>query len=411
MHHKIVEFLPSILILPCLLLLLSNGQAGEKPNQDKTVLRVALFPYIPDSLNDNFAALLHRIEREFETTNPTVDLRLRALNKNDDFYDKEQLKSWLSSESGENGYDVIEVDGLLLGDLISDNLIKEWSNSLNIKDWHQAGYQAVRRDGKIYGVPHLLCGHFIFSRSRSIAKAKSVERLLQALAKADPQIPNVIADLDGSWNLPAIYLDAWVDTHSPDNVTSALTPTLDSTVMPRFKLFSRECAIDNKNPCVDGTFHDNDLGAQRFAAKQADAFLGYSERLNIILRSGGTSNEIYLSSAPLGSRKTPLLFVDAFVMRRACNDKCQEAARRFADYMNSPETFEWYLMSRDSTNAAIPRYLLPATKSAFKTPLVKQDPFFKQLKRQIKGGIAYPNNGFPAVRREMKTAIQTQLAQ
>ena len=56
--------------------------------------------------------------------------------------------------------------------------------------------------GAIYGILHWLCGHFIFTRSEAVAEADSVDKLLVALNNANPEIPNLTADMLGSWNLP-----------------------------------------------------------------------------------------------------------------------------------------------------------------------------------------------------------------
>ena len=115
-----------------------------------------------------------------------------------------------------------------------------------------------------------------------------------------------------------------------------------------FKAFSKQCETGGKNPCIDGAFDDNDLSAQQFALGKSDAFLGYSERLNYMLRQGANAKRIRISSAPLGEGKRPVVFVDAFVVRRqGCDAACWQAAAKLAAYMNAPETQEWVLMSRD----------------------------------------------------------------
>jgi len=386
------------------------GQAQTSPT--KTQLRVALFPYIPDAVGEKNVEMLARIEREFEARNPTVDLVLRPLDKiNDDFYDEATLTNWLRTEPAKGGYDLVEVDTVVLGQLISLNLVAPWNDPPGMSDWHPVGKAASAVNGKLYGVPNWLCGHFIFTRDKQIAKAKSVTALLAAFDKADPNIPNLVGDLVGSWNMPALYLDAWADTYGTSGVASAITPTLDPTVMKTFKLFSKQCEIGGKNPCLGPEFNDNDVSAQEFATGKADAFLGYSERLNYILRNGGRAGQVRISSAPLGEGKRPLLFVDVFVLRHDCGASCQQAASRFAAYMNAPETKEWILMGRDKNTDAVPRYVIPATLSAFETPRVKKDDYYRSLRKEIDGGAPYPANGLPAARTAIRNAIVKELNQ
>lgn len=394
-------------------LLIGGGVHGQTATPfGRTAFRVALFPYIPDAAGDSYAKLLSRIEKEFEAENPSVDLVLKPMT-DDGFYEAEKLTEWLSKDPSDGGYHLVEVDTLLLGDLVNSNLVAEWKTPPGRSDWHPAGAEGVNAGGKVYGVPHWLCGHFVFTRDKKIAKAKTVSALLDALDSADPAITNITGVLTGSWNMPALYLDAWADTYGPKNVGSAVSTNLDATVMNSFKLFSRQCETEGKNPCLDGTFDDNpDQSAKEFAAGRADAFFGYSERLNLILRQGAGGAPVRVSSAPLGEGKRPLLFVDAFVMRnRDCDAGCQEAAAKFAAYMNRPQTHEWILVSDDAGAGAVPRYLLPATHSAYKAPRVRRERYFKTLRKEIKDGAAYPVSGIPEMRKKMRDEILKQLQQ
>lgn len=384
------------------------GKAQISPK--KNTLRVALFPYIPDTADDKYNKLLQRIETEFEKKNPSIDLVLKPLTDDDGFYELDTLKKWLTESPANNGYDLVEIDTLLLGDLVKSNVIQAWNVPQTQPDWHPAGRSAVTLNKRIYGIPHWLCGHFIFSRDQSVVKAKSITELIFALDQVNPNTPNVAGDLRGSWNLPALYIDAWADTYGLDKVASAISPNLDQVVIQKFKAFSQECVTNGKNPCLDETYHnDFDLSAKDFAEGKVDAFFGYSERLNFILKQGANTRDVKIASAPFGLGKHPILFVDAFVLRKDCNKTCQKAAASFAAYMNTPQTQEWILMSQDAGTKAIPRYLLPATLSAFQTPKVKQDPYYKVLKSEITNGLPYPNSGFPAIRRQMNNSILKEL--
>src|SRR5205823_1548409 len=72
-------------------------------------LKVALFPYIPDSNHDVFKELQQRIKREFETQNSGVDLELHPMNPEEDFYNLDNLKNWLTRdpERDEDAFDVV----------------------------------------------------------------------------------------------------------------------------------------------------------------------------------------------------------------------------------------------------------------------------------------------------------------
>jgi thiamine pyridinylase len=73
--------------------------------------------------------------------------------------------------------------------------------------------------------------------------------------------------------------------------------------------------------------------------------------------------------------------------------------------MNSSGTHEWILMSKDSTKPTMPRYLLPATLSAFETAEVRRDPYYRQLASEIKESDPFPNFWINKVRGEMRKKL------
>lgn len=68
----------------------------------------------------------------------------------------------------------MEIDTVLLGDLIFDNLITAWASPPGQHDWYPVGRSATIVKGKVYDVPHWLCGYFIFSRDESIANSGTI---------------------------------------------------------------------------------------------------------------------------------------------------------------------------------------------------------------------------------------------
>jgi thiamine pyridinylase len=64
---------------------------------------------------------------------------------------------------------------VVLGELVKQGLVKPWDNTPQSGDWHPAAKAAVTLDGKIYGVPHWLCGDVIFSHNEDIVKAHNAK--------------------------------------------------------------------------------------------------------------------------------------------------------------------------------------------------------------------------------------------
>ena len=93
----------------------------------RRTLKVALFPWIPDAANDGFASLRKRIEAEFEKRNPDIDLVLRLKKGDESYYNPAKIAGWLASGT----YDLVEIDTIILGDLISSETIEPWNQQDN----------------------------------------------------------------------------------------------------------------------------------------------------------------------------------------------------------------------------------------------------------------------------------------
>lgn len=408
-----------ICVLGSSLVLMGGFAAHAKPPQGKkTVLRVPLYPYIPDAAGDQFQAMAARIEAEFERKHPHIDLVPNPTCFADDFYEPSQIARSLKGE-GECSYDVIETDAIILKELVAEGAVRPWRRLPRRPDWHPAGIVASTHPETklLYGVPHWLCGHFIISRNESVRRAQTSTRLVQALEGLGTPMPDMATNMLGSWNLPSLYLDAWADENGPRNINSAVTTEhYDTDVLASMRRFTQSCQYGASNPCIDGTYDDNaDLPAVLFAQKQVDATMGYSERLHVILKNlpaGDTGADIKLSSAPLGEGDHPVLFTDSYFMSVRCTGKCEDAAMEFVEYMTQASTFEWILMSEDAPAATrVPRYLLPATLDAYQTRKVRADPFFPIMNRETRDGAPFPNGGLLDIRREMRDAILSSISQ
>jgi thiamine pyridinylase len=388
------------------------------PNQTKTVLRVPLYPYIPDAAGDQFKAMAARIETEFERTHPDIDLVLNPSCFKDDFYEPAQIARSLKGE-GECGYDVIETDTAILGELVAEGGVRPWPQLPKNIDWHPSGVAASTHmeQNALYGVPHWLCGHFVMSRDESVRQAGTASALVQALEARRTAVPDMAVNLLGSWNLPSLYLDAWADAKGLEGLRSAVTTSsYDPEVLQSLRAFASTCDASGSNPCLDGTYdleENADLPARLFAENKADATAGYSERLHVILKNlpaGESPSAIKISSAPLAEGSRPILFTDSFFLGVRCTDECEKAALEFVQYMSQASTFEWILMSGDAPEGArVPRYLLPAALDVYKAPGLRADPFYPTLAAETRNGGPFPNSGLYGIRKDMRDAIKLEL--
>ncbi|WP_394824749.1 hypothetical protein [Pendulispora albinea] len=373
---------------------LSGAESTDATSQaatGKRQLKVALFPYLPADVDGKagLARLRDMLEAKFEEQNPRIDLKLADFDPDaPEFYDKAGLAGWLRNGT----YDVIEIDTLMLGEVASE--LAEWSSPARF-DWHPAGREAITYRGRTYGVPHLLCGHFVYTRDPNVVKARNVMDFADRLKAMPKPAAKLGARFRGSFNLPSFFLDAYEDGHPGASLDGLIArPEFpDQQLVNGLGALVRTCAVGGTNPCLDDSYPDATVAMDDFAIERTGAYIGYSESLHRILMKRKDTAPIYVASAPMGAGSYPLLFTDALVRRKACNGACARDAQTFADFLDAPATME-LLMMGDDLESGVARYLLPATKSAFKAPRVAANATYRELERAIRVGEPLPNHDF-----------------
>lgn len=357
-------------------------------------LRAVMYPYIPNGPDDAEARLATRLEREFEDARPDIDLDLQ-LSWDADPYEYDDLTRWLTSTDPAEAVHVVEVDALILGELVAQGLVAEWPELPGAADFVGAARDTVTLDGKVYGVPHWLCGHLVISRDPEIARAATASALLDALATGEPSLAGVSGTYLGSWNAVSLYTDAWVDTHGPDDLAVSYSEPLEDEVLAGMRAVAQTCVQGDTNPCLGEAFQDDfDAPARAFVEGAFQATFGYSERLHYIVNAGVEPSQIHLGSISFGASSTPVLFADAFVVRKDCTGACWDAAQAFIEHAVAVDTFRWMLLSQDAPGDA-PRYLMPARATVFDDAAIAADPLYQQIENAIEGGVAFPSRGFP----------------
>lgn len=253
----------------------SSERALRTGSPEPRKLRVALFPYIPDAANDDFKSLMAFIEEEFETANKSIDLQLRPLDPNNadaPFYDPNTVAEWLTGPR-DSGYDLVEVDMVLL-DQLTRNAIQPWEPSaLPSQDWLPAALEATHVAGTTWAYPRFVCGHFLFTRDDAIADADSVMDLVKAVGGAPTG--RLVGDFGGSWNLPSLFLDAFADMYGAQRVADGMRVPLETTTRDVFVKIAHLCAAPSSTECTDAFHNDRHAAADVFAAGDAAAYVGY----------------------------------------------------------------------------------------------------------------------------------------
>jgi len=385
----------------------------EKTMDDRLTLKVALFPHIPDSGGDGYKGLQQYIKNEFEKQFPNFNLELRQINPNEDhFYNVTTLINWLTDTI--NGYDIVEIDTVVLGDLVNAGVIVPQRLSSTSEKWHPAAVTAVQFNQAYYAFPHLLCAFFLLTYSPEVSQAKTIDQLVTSLGILPSGSQRIVGNLNSSWELPALWIDSFRDTYTEPSYTEAeALHDYDDFRFESLRKLARLCDIlGQPNRCLNGAFRDADGMTDLFIRGQATAMFGYSERLFRIIKNGfpGALNYVKVSPLPLGTnRNEPVFFTDAFVLRRHMSGNLRIVADVFVQFMGTPHMQAVLVGSGDNPSPArVPRYLLPVVKSAYDHPLLSSDPIYQQVFRNL-NGTCYPTAGFYSARKALQSAILKQI--
>lgn len=371
-------------------------------------LRVVLFPYIPDSVGDNFASLKAALESGFESQHPDVQLEV-VINKDLDVYDYSAdgtLSKLLGS--GPDAAQVVEVDTLLMGTLVQNRWVQP--TGMNNPGAYELAWQAASVNGVSYGVPTYLCTNVIYSTAGSLSTAQNGTNLLGILSSVKPGVPPLVGNYQGSWTLSGSYVDAWADTNGTANISASFVLPLDQETMAFFAPVVNSCVSSpNHNPCLNGTYAAGTGAETAFATGQANGFFGYTERLFFIRSAAPSAPLPQVISAPIGASSHPTMFVDSLVFNPSCLGDCLAAAQAFAAYMSTVAVRNLIAFSQDGPPGTLPRYLLQASTSFYASQPASGDPMYRAYSPIVQDAVPYPNTGFPQVRKALTEALNQAL--
>jgi thiamine pyridinylase len=366
------------------------------------VLNVALYPDIPSHPNGNFNRLLDHVVNTYQALNP--DVLLNAVIADEDaIYSFDDLPPLL----GPSGYDVIELDTLYLGFLASSGLITP-AKITGDAPW-PAALAASTYDGVLYGVPSWLCMDFVFSFQPALKSVHSLQDLLKFAANAPNTKPALLADYDGSWRLPSIYINAYVQTYGYPNIAKALIMPPDAAVIANLQALVATCEFGPANSCIDGTNHAQTDGTieRVFAAGNAGSDMGFSEQSFYVLLNQLVSGNLTMVPAAWGENPQPLLFSDSFVTSKStCSAAaCQDDSAAFTAIMTAAAMKSFVAFSQDLSPDMPPRHLLVATQPFWNLDQVKADAIYGQVVPVVQGGQPFPNDFTKQKQAEMDAQI------
>jgi thiamine pyridinylase len=228
-----------------------------------------MYPYIPDK-----DVVLSLLSTEFKKRHPSVEL---VFIDNDDL-NKNYYKGGLLRIDA----DIYEVDTILLTDMLGKISELELAPSAVAPET----LAAVTRDGRVFAMPHWMCGNFLFFKSgdSQIDKAASWEALLAILAERKSDL---LVDFKGSSGLGEWYLTVLADRLGIDAAQKEVleAPTLSDPAVQALGQIIQACPAGF---CRNDKLHEEGSGAYAkiFVRGQHAAYIGYSESIYWGLQDG-----------------------------------------------------------------------------------------------------------------------------
>jgi thiamine pyridinylase len=359
-------------------------------------IKIGMYPYIPDSSKDGFLSLKNGLERLFLESNPGYAIEVTFTYPNT-IYDPLNICTWL-----EDGmFNVIAIDALLLEAVDRECTLTAWKN-LNTKDIHLAALTSATLNGKLLGVPHYMCSYFVFSKYPQIQEIQTFPQLVEFLDSLNTKSINIMhSNLLDNYSASATYLTSL--HNSGKEIEFFLDDrNIHQDIAEKLKLFARQCSNNNINLCLDA-YTDIDIN-NNFLNGNADSMVGFFESLSSLLMDDVQNEDIYFTNLNFGDDpSTMLMFTDVFVKTIQCDEKCEKIANMFAEFILKPEILSYITMGQDGNN--VPRYVIPATFSAFKQPEVRANKFYNKVEPMIFNAASMPNAGIPEIRKDWYGSI------
>ena len=348
-------------------------------------LTVILYPFLPAKADYFF-----QIQHDFEAANKDVKLEIIDLSSN--YYDPSSYGYVVTNEG-----DVYELDSVLLADVIAQNRIQPISGKMPIiaDDYLKNAQTAAQWNGEWYGIPHWVCGYFLFfksddSNAPAFRNLKDLTGLEQIVGTHHSSGNGLLIDLMGRLGLGELYLSAAFDRYSDwEHVRPHLLndqhpeADIESDLLRLRKLCDPNLGRSSRYHYADGFY------GKQFALEHGRAMVGYSESLFSVLDEEANacqSNDcltaqIDVAQVPLddhGLRQ--ISWVDLLAIDRKCaGDKLRDAIA-FIQFVNQEDVM-LKALKPDANASRPPRYLLPAKASLYSNQeLTNAAPLYPKLR-------------------------------
>ena len=365
-------------------------------------LKVVLYPFVP--AKDD---LFYFVERTFEGSPEGQDIDLQVIDLSANYYNPKKPSSIEATQA-----DVYELDGVFADDFIAQKKIRALPTDLKpATDAFLASSLAiVTKESEVYGIPHWLCGNFLFFRSddSAFSSVKTIDELSVAIGKR-----GLFTDMKGSSSLGELYLDAEIG--SLGSFAAALPYLLPGQLEKSDALIAlrRLLSLCPIGFCRDDDYHyRSGFYARQFSRGVAAAYIGYSESLFYVGEEAGQScrhedkcvdqGHVQVAGIPFAQATHSVGWTDVLTLAANCTGQCEVDARAFLKFYDRESTTIALLLPKGRS----PRYLLPGRKAIYASKdLLAKAPLYTQLWNLISKTEIVTNSGLNGQLRAIGAAL------
>jgi len=370
-------------------------------------LKIIAYPYIPDLNGDDLLGLKAFLEARFLIdTGRQIEILFDLQTFATDTYTPSAVVEALSPSGG---YDLQEIDTLIMGYLLQNNSLQEIPSSISFDGFGPEVIAAVNIDGTKWGHPSYTCTNVYYSYDHSIRSNKDGDDFIDWMNhKRSAGQLGWTGDLSQGLSLRLQYHDGWRDSHPttpwfPDGY-DPLTSNIDTHIVSNIIALRDSCAKDGNNDCTDSDFYfglhhwletfvnEDSLVAQGFPEYTADILeIANTDPLN-------PTKKHVVAPALVGSGDRPYLFTDAWVISRTnCVGDCLTTAEIFLAWQRT-HWAQLITLGKDLSPVR-PRYLAIAYQPFYSSPELHALPHFARdyfafFNAEVNRAVAQDTNRF-----------------
>lgn len=375
----------------------------------KRQLVVSLYPYVPDA-----ADLYWKIETKFEEEHPDINL---VITLNENYYSNEPKDGGILYSDA----DIYEIDSVFLEDFIAKNRIQPIPETIHQSENDYVKMASIAyKENRWVGVPHWVCGNFLYSRRDDGAAAKITKLSdLEKLIPANPAIEDaLIIDLKGKSTIGEMYLDSLYDevkttTNAAPYLTEGnLNQGVKRNLNRALKLTYSKFGRNEKYHDITGFY------PRQFSRGNGRFYVGYSESMHYMLSESMNScrdeekcldqSKIEIMDWPFSDEGSqPVGWVDLLTIDSRVTGQKLEDAVVFLEFMKKKDTYKKILIP---SWGQAPRYLLPARSDVYTdSGVLKAAPHYEKLFNLLKNRIAFSEKDLNAKLREIGKKLDKEL--